>query len=80
MFALQICARHVQSLHEDADKYYQNVIKMFVEEALNLSQFLEKAVVDKQSQDMFTTNVADRSSTSLQNLDTMDFNDWVSFI
>lgn len=51
---------------------------MFVEEALNLSQFLEKVVVDKQSQDMFTIE-ADRSSTSLQNLDTLDFNDWVSF-
>ncbi|XP_077282647.1 spire type actin nucleation factor isoform X3 [Temnothorax americanus] len=72
---LQICVRHVQSLHEDTDNYYQNMIQGFVEEALNLSQFLEK-VVDKQSQDLFNPNNTDRSSTSLQNIDTLDFNDW----
>ncbi|XP_071576138.1 uncharacterized protein Spir isoform X3 [Temnothorax nylanderi] len=71
-----ICVRHVQSLHEDADNYYQNMIQAFVEEALNLSQFLEKVVVDKQSQDLFSPNNTDRSSTSLQNIDTLDFNDW----
>lgn len=80
MFIFQICARHVQNLHEDVSNYYQNVIQMFVEEALNISQFLEKVVVDKQSQDLFNTNGTDHSSTSLQNLNTMDFNDWVSFI
>ncbi|XP_011705446.1 PREDICTED: protein spire homolog 1-like isoform X1 [Wasmannia auropunctata] len=73
---LQICARHVQSLHEDADNYYKNMIQVFVEEALNLSQFLEKVVVDKQSQDLFSPNNVDRSSTSLQNINTVDFNDW----
>ncbi|XP_032670714.1 protein spire isoform X4 [Odontomachus brunneus] len=73
---LQICARHVQSLHEDVDNYYQNVIQTFVEEALNISQFLEKVVVDKQSQNLFSMNGTDHSSTSLQNLDTLDFNDW----
>ncbi|TGZ51625.1 Protein spire [Temnothorax longispinosus] len=73
---LQICVRHVQSLHEDTDNYYQNMIQAFVEEALNLSQFLEKVVVDKQSQDLFSPNNTDRSSTSLQNIDTLDFNDW----
>ncbi|XP_014483928.1 PREDICTED: protein spire isoform X7 [Dinoponera quadriceps] len=70
---LQICARHV---HEDADNYYQNVIQTFVEEALNLSQFLEKVVVDKQSQDFFNMNGTEHSSTSLQNLDALNFNDW----
>lgn len=69
----------MQSLHEDADNYYRNVIQTFVEEALNLSQFLEKTVVDKQSQNLFSSNV-DRNSTSLQNIDTVDFNDWVSFL
>ncbi|XP_029678757.1 protein spire isoform X3 [Formica exsecta] len=75
---LQICERHVQSLHEDADNYYRNVIQMFVEEALNLSQFLEKVVVDKQSQDLYSPSIndADRNSISLQNIDTLDFNDW----
>lgn len=53
---------------------------MFVQEALNLSQFLEKVVVDKQSQDLFNMNGTEHSSTSLQNLDTLDFNDWVGFI
>ncbi|XP_032670712.1 protein spire isoform X2 [Odontomachus brunneus] len=76
---LQICARHVQSLHEDVDNYYQNVIQTFVEEALNISQFLEKVVVDKQSQNLFSMNGTDHSSTSLQNLDTLDFNDWARF-
>ncbi|XP_071634488.1 protein spire isoform X4 [Temnothorax longispinosus] len=74
-----ICVRHVQSLHEDTDNYYQNMIQAFVEEALNLSQFLEKVVVDKQSQDLFSPNNTDRSSTSLQNIDTLDFNDWARF-
>ncbi|XP_014483924.1 PREDICTED: protein spire isoform X3 [Dinoponera quadriceps] len=73
---LQICARHV---HEDADNYYQNVIQTFVEEALNLSQFLEKVVVDKQSQDFFNMNGTEHSSTSLQNLDALNFNDWARF-
>lgn len=79
MSAFQICARHAQSLHEEADNYYRNIICAFVEEALNLSQFLEKMIVDKQSQDLFSPNSVDRSSTSLQNIDTLDFNDWVSF-
>lgn len=71
----------MQSLHEDADNYYRNVIQMFVEEALNLSQFLEKVVVDKQSQDLYSPSIddVDRNSISLQNIDTLDFNDWVSF-
>ncbi|EFN66530.1 Protein spire [Camponotus floridanus] len=75
---LQICERHVQSLHEDSDNYYRNVIQMFVEEALNLSQFLEKVVVDKQSQDLYSPSIndVDRNSISLQNIDTLDFNDW----
>ncbi|XP_070150192.1 protein spire isoform X4 [Polyergus mexicanus] len=75
---LQICERHVQSLHEDTDNYYRNVIQMFVEEALNLSQFLEKVVVDKQSQDLYSPSIndADRNSISLQNIDILDFNDW----
>lgn len=55
---------------------------MFVEEALNLSQFLEKVVVDKQSQDLYSPSISDvdRNSISLQNIDTLDFNDWVSFL
>jgi len=69
----------VQSLHEDVDNYYRNIIQVFVEEALNLSQFLEKVVVDKQSQDLFNSNTVDYSSNSLQNIDTLDFNDWVSY-
>ncbi|KMQ97446.1 protein spire [Lasius niger] len=78
---LQICERHMQSLHEDADNYYRNVIQMFVEEALNLSQFLEKVVVDKQSQDLYSPSIdnVDRNSISLQNIDTLDFNDWARF-
>ncbi|XP_070150191.1 protein spire isoform X3 [Polyergus mexicanus] len=78
---LQICERHVQSLHEDTDNYYRNVIQMFVEEALNLSQFLEKVVVDKQSQDLYSPSIndADRNSISLQNIDILDFNDWARF-
>ncbi|KAL6268298.1 hypothetical protein P5V15_001415 [Pogonomyrmex californicus] len=71
---LQICARHIQNSHEDVDNYYRNVIQTFVEEALNLSQFLEKIVVDKQ--DLISPCNIDRSSTSLQNIDTLDFNDW----
>nr|XP_012224485.1 PREDICTED: protein spire isoform X2 [Linepithema humile] len=73
---LQICARHVQTSHENVDNYYRNVIQVFVKEALNLSQFLEKVVVDKQSQNLFNSNDIDRNSTSLQNIDTLDFNDW----
>lgn len=55
---------------------------MFVEEALNLSQFLEKVVVNKQSQDLYSSSIndVDRNSISLQNIDTLDFNDWVSFL
>jgi len=68
----------VQDLNEDVDNYYRNIIQTFVEEAINLSQFLEKVVVDKQSQDLFSPNEIDRGSTSLQNLDTLDFNDWVN--
>jgi hypothetical protein len=68
----------VQDLNEDVDNYYRNVIQSFVEEAINLSQFLEKVVVDKQSQDLFSPNEVDRGSTSLQNLDALDFNDWVN--
>lgn len=72
----------MQSLHEDSDSYYRNVIQMFVEEALNLSQFLEKVVVDKQSQDLYSPSIndVDRNSISLQNIDTLDFSDWVSFL
>ncbi|XP_020293014.1 protein spire isoform X2 [Pseudomyrmex gracilis] len=76
---LQICARHVQSLQEDPDNYYRNVIQAFVEEALNLSQFLEKVVVNKQSQDLYSPQTNDRTSTSLQNIDALDFNDWARF-
>lgn len=78
LLIFQTCARHAQSLHENADNYYRNMIQAFVEEALNLSQFLERVVVNKQSQDLFDPNNVDRSSTSLQNINTVDFNDWVS--
>lgn len=78
LLIFQICARHAQSLHENADNYYRNIIQAFVEEALNLSQFLERVVVNKQSQDLFDPNNVDRNSTSLQNINTVDFNDWVS--
>lgn len=70
----------MQSLHEDIDSYYQNVIQAFVEEAINLSQLLEKGVVDKQPQNLLNLKETDRTSTSLQNLDTLDFSDWVSFL
>ncbi|KAL0112020.1 hypothetical protein PUN28_013326 [Cardiocondyla obscurior] len=73
---LQICTRHVQSLHEDVDNYYRNIIQTFVGEVLNLSQFLEKVVVDKQPHDLLSPNNVDRTSTSLQNINTLDFNDW----
>jgi len=79
LYIFQICVKHAQSLHEDVDNYYRNIIRVFVEEALNLSQFLEKVVVDKQSQDLFNSNNVDYSSKSLQNIDTLDFNDWVSY-
>lgn len=68
----------MQTLHENVDDYYRNVIQAFVEEALNLSQFLEKIVTNKQSQDLFNSNDIDRNSTSLQNIDKLDFKDWVS--
>lgn len=56
------------------------MIQAFVEEALNLSQFLEKVVVNKQSHDLYSPQTNDRTSTSLQNIDALDFNDWVSFL
>lgn len=72
----------MQSSVEAAEAHYKAVIRAFVAEALELSQFLDTVVVDKlqASQRAAPHNEGNKqTSMSVQNLDTLDFIDWVRF-
>ncbi|XP_066591675.1 protein spire isoform X2 [Prorops nasuta] len=75
---IKLCIRHMQSTNEYAESHFRAVMRAYVAEALELSQFLEKVAVEKVQSQKETCN-ADGSkqiSNSLHHLDTLDFNDW----
>lgn len=79
---LQLCTRHAQTI-ESADAHYKAVIRAFVAEALELSQFLDTVEAEKlqASQREAANNDGNKqNSMSVQNLDTLDFIDWVRLI
>ncbi|XP_017762207.1 PREDICTED: protein spire isoform X3 [Eufriesea mexicana] len=76
---MQLCTRHMQTSIESAEVHYKAVIRAFVTEALELSQFLDTVAADKlqASQREGANNDGNKqSSMSVQNLDTLDFIDW----
>ena len=79
-FNLQICARHLGN-NEQADAHYQAVIRAFVAEALELSQFLEKVAYEKQRTSFrdSVTGDATKYCDTVCELDALDFTDWVSY-
>lgn len=76
-----MCIRHVQSSVESAEAHYRAVIRAIVAKALELPQFLDTVMVDKlqASQREISSEGNKQSSMSVQNLDTLDFIDWVRF-
>ncbi|CAK9797432.1 Protein spire [Anthophora plagiata] len=76
---MQLCTRHMQSSIESTESHYKAVIRAYVAEALELSQFLDTVVADKlQASQRDTANAEGNKQTSMsvQNLDTLDFIDW----
>lgn len=71
----------MQGTEEQADNHYRAVIRAFVHEALELTQFLEKVAGER-----FQTNTrnfqnspgAKYATASSQQLETLGFDDWVS--
>lgn len=66
--------------NEQADAHYQAVIRAFVTEALELSQFLEKVAYEKQRtsfRDPIDGESTNRCDTICE-LNSLDFADWVS--
>ncbi|XP_076162134.1 spire type actin nucleation factor isoform X2 [Ptiloglossa arizonensis] len=75
---MHLCTRHAQTI-ESADAHYKAVIRAFVAEALELSQFLDTVEAEKlqASQREAANNDGNKqNSMSVQNLDTLDFIDW----
>lgn len=72
----------MQTSIESAEVHYKAVIRAFVTEALELSQFLDTVAADKlqaSQKDAANNDGNKQSSMSVQNLDTLDFIDWVRF-
>lgn len=71
----------MQTSIESAEVHYKAVIRAFVTEALELSQFLDTIEADKlqASQKEVVNSDNKQISMSVQNLDTLDFIDWVRF-
>ncbi|KAK2584213.1 hypothetical protein KPH14_006633 [Odynerus spinipes] len=79
---LNLCTRHMKTTNEIAETHYRAVIRAFVTEALELSQFLRKVAKNKLQESEKSSPVTDNTkhgSTSLHELNTLDFNDWARF-
>ncbi|XP_076619062.1 spire type actin nucleation factor isoform X1 [Colletes latitarsis] len=76
---MQLCTRHMQTTVESAEAHYKAVIRAFVAEALELSQFLDTVATDKlqaSQRESINNDGNKQNSMSVQNLDTLDFIDW----
>ncbi|XP_026296868.1 protein spire isoform X4 [Apis mellifera] len=76
---MQLCTRHMQTSIESAEVHYKAVIRAFVAEALELSQFLDTIEADKlqaSQKEVVNSDNNKQISMSVQNLDTLDFIDW----
>ncbi|XP_017794860.1 PREDICTED: protein spire isoform X3 [Habropoda laboriosa] len=76
---MQLCTRHMQTSIESTESHYKAVIRAYVAEALELSQFLDTVAADKlqaSQRDAGNTEGNKQTSMSVQNLDTLDFIDW----
>ncbi|XP_028522875.1 protein spire isoform X2 [Apis cerana] len=76
---MQLCTRHMQTSIESAEVHYKAVIRAFVAEALELSQFLDTIEADKlqaNQKEVVNSDSNKQISMSVQNLDTLDFIDW----
>ncbi|KAG9433601.1 protein spire isoform X1 [Apis mellifera carnica] len=76
---MQLCTRHMQTSIESAEVHYKAVIRAFVAEALELSQFLDTIEADKlqaSQKEVVNSDSNKQISMSVQNLDTLDFIDW----
>lgn len=72
----------MQTSLESAEVHYKAVIRAFVTEALELSQFLDTIEADKlqaSQKEVVNSDSNKQISMSVQNLDTLDFIDWVRF-
>ncbi|XP_076223981.1 spire type actin nucleation factor isoform X3 [Nomia melanderi] len=79
---MQLCARHMQTNVESAEAHYKAVIRAFVAEALELSQFLDTVAAGKlkpSERDTASNDGNRMNSMSVQNIDTLDFIDWARF-
>ncbi|XP_043469307.1 protein spire [Leptopilina heterotoma] len=77
---LLMCERHVGN-NEQADAHYQAVIRAFVTEALELSQFLEKVAYEKQKSNFRDSITGDgtKHCDTVCELTSLDFADWARF-
>ncbi|KAI4484856.1 hypothetical protein M0802_013013 [Mischocyttarus mexicanus] len=76
---LNLCTIHMETTTEVAEMHYRAVIRAYVAEALELSQFLRKVATNKlheREKISPTTDNAKHGSTSLHELDRFGFNDW----
>lgn len=78
--SIQVCIKHVQGTEEQADVHYRAVIRAFVHEALELTQFLEQVSVERfqDSPKHFPKHLEPKPAVaSCQQLDTLGYDDWV---
>ncbi|XP_035722854.1 protein spire-like isoform X1 [Vespa mandarinia] len=76
---LNLCTIHMETTTEVAEMHYRAVIRAYVAEALELSQFLKKVATNRLHEGEKTSLTIDNAkhgSTSLHELDTLGFNDW----
>lgn len=73
----------MQTSVESAEAHYKAVIRAYVTEALELSQFLDTVAADRKLQasqrEIAGSDSNKQNSMSVQNLDTLDLIDWVRF-
>ncbi|CAG5107779.1 Similar to spir: Protein spire (Drosophila melanogaster) [Cotesia congregata] len=79
---VQVCIKHVQGTEEQADVHYRAVIRTFVHEALELTQFLEQVSVERfqDNPKRFSKHLEPKPAVaSCQQLDTLGYDDWARF-
>ncbi|XP_034942449.1 protein spire isoform X2 [Chelonus insularis] len=75
---IQVCVRHAQTTEDQADVHYMAVIRAFVHEALELTQFLEKIAVEsfQDTSNNKLYNSECKHIVASQQLDTLSYDDW----
>lgn len=78
-----MCNKRIKLTEECANNHYRSVIRVFIHDALELTEFLNEAAAERFQVNLrkLQSNVNGRLSLSTSNhLDNLDIDDWVSYV